>query len=116
MKGVLAFSVCCITSRFLSLMLRNLSSPTPNCGHRSVMRKKGLLTLPIVVFLEIFQDSGFYSSLSSTTVISSSRYHGDEIATSPGLTVRTLERRKFYLGPFILVAWLITDLGLNLQW
>ena len=48
---------------------------------------------PVIVFLEIFQDGGLYPSFASTAVISSSRDHGDGLATFPGLTtVRIWEK------------------------
>lgn len=50
---------------------------------------------PEIVFLEIFQDGGLYPSFTSTAVISSSRDHGDGLATFPGMTtVRIWERSK----------------------
>lgn len=40
--------------------------------------------LPVIVFLQIFQDGGLYPSLTASAVISSSCDYRDSLATLPG--------------------------------
>jgi len=56
--------------------------------------------IPEIVFLEVFQDGGFYPSFASTAVISPSCDHRDGMATFPGLiTVRIWKKVNLYPTP-----------------
>ena len=81
----------CLWLVSLSKRRNNLVFPQQSLMYYARQMK---ITSPIIVFLEIFENSRFYSSFSSTAVISSSCYYGDGLATFPGLTtVRIWERR-----------------------